>query len=656
MPIVTVGPQDSRHLEDIAGLLAGGKKVVVFTGAGISTNCGIPDFRSVDGLYSLIQSKYEAVSASLSTKRGSIKGKDLFDSSLWKDRISTSVFYTFIASLRKKVQEVRGTSTTHKFIRTLRDRRKLVRCYTQNIDGLESREDLSMDLELGKGHRRRFTKKVVEVPEATANALPATRLDRGCEVVQLHGDLDMVRCRICCKTSQWGITEQESFINGHTPECHQCMQQDRDRRDRGMRGTAIGTLRPNIVLYGEEHPSADLLSPITTHDLGLAPDILLIMGTSLKVHGLKVLIKEFAKAVHQKKNGKVIFVNLTKPASSTWDGIIDYWVDMDCDAWIKDVRKRRPGLWQAQGVLDLKVAKTNIPIPKMLPKPKTVKRSLSEVEDEKENIVQSKYFSGFNKSTSPASEERPREALSTLGALESTVIIPSSKPSILPASKKRRIRNSSTPEVLNSNVIQAVSKPSISASSKKRPREALSNLEASNLDIICTTSENQLRPASKKRRVEASSARDVLTQNDFVTPKKPLTSPAFKKKPREKKSAPIATAKDLTRTPSKSRSQPQTPFQLPTPPSSRRTQAAKHPSPGIASTIRVEIPETPSRRRRLDITIWEDEQTGTLVEDGEYEGTTHRSPKHKANDEVQLMSPPRAALGAQNRATTRKLF
>lgn len=42
MPIIEVGRQDNRQLQNIADVLATSKKVVVVTGAGISTSCGIP--------------------------------------------------------------------------------------------------------------------------------------------------------------------------------------------------------------------------------------------------------------------------------------------------------------------------------------------------------------------------------------------------------------------------------------------------------------------------------------------------------------------------------------------------------------------------------------------------------------------------------------
>lgn len=75
------------------------------------------------------------------------------------------------------------------------------------------------------------------------------------------------------------------------------------------------------------------------------------MGTSLRVHGLKVMIREFAKAVHT-KGGKVVFVNQTKPSESIWGDFIDYWVEWDCDEWVMDLRDRREDIWT--GVLEEK--------------------------------------------------------------------------------------------------------------------------------------------------------------------------------------------------------------------------------------------------------------------------------------------------------------
>ena len=314
-----------------------------------------------------------------------VKGKDLFDSTLWKDPCSTSVFYRFIASLRKKIrEEVKQTTPTHRFIRTLRDSKRLMRCYTQNIDGLETREGLCVDLSKGKGARARFTKKSISSPKFPARQVLGGDQNNGCEVVQLHGDLATLRCTSCQKTCGWEEDGREAMLlSGNAPECFSCTLQDQGRRNRGKRGTKIGVLRPNIVLYGEEHPSADAVSTITTHDLGFAPDALLIMGTSLHVHGLKVLVREFAKSVHARAGGKgkVIFVNLSRPSESVWKDIIDYWVCMDCDDWIGALKCHRPDLWHIQSELTPQVTKATC----KAAQPHSIKVAKPANEEEKEN-------------------------------------------------------------------------------------------------------------------------------------------------------------------------------------------------------------------------------------------------------------------------------
>lgn len=343
------------------------------------------DFRSKDGLYNLIpdqtptpmssmpstpaRSRYSSEeyfpsSQSSTSGRASVsppsklKGQDLFDASVWKNTHTTEVFYRFVASLRQKIRdEVKETSPTHKFIRTLRDGGRLMRCYTQNIDGLERRENLSMDLGHGKGTRKRFMKKVWEAPrpEAPQNS----DADGGCEVVPLHGDLEVLRCTLCLERSPWTEEMTARLLNGLAPECSVCARKSCDRQERGKRGVAVGSLRPNIVLYGEEHPSNQLLAPLVPFDLGSGPEILIIMGTSLKVHGLQKVVREFAKRIHARKDGKgkVIFVNRTKPAESVWENVIDSYVAMDCDDWVVDLKRRRQDLWWRQGELDLKATK-----------------------------------------------------------------------------------------------------------------------------------------------------------------------------------------------------------------------------------------------------------------------------------------------------------
>ncbi|KJZ78662.1 hypothetical protein HIM_02053 [Hirsutella minnesotensis 3608] len=343
-------------------------------------------------------------SASIKATLPNMKGKDLFDANIWADPIRTSVFYTFTTSLRQKIKSAEPTSS-HQFIRHLRDRGKLVRCYTQNIDQIEEKVGLSTSLKDGPGSRGRFSRrstattnqlnkmvdevadescsmqKVPEVEEpSSANSsqqsqaessdgsgVPATADDTsnsdmekmvakpqkreaprsGVECVFLHGSLELLRCFLCGRVCSWDDEEREAeTLAGLQPECPHCVGATAAREERGKRALGVGKLRPDIVLYGEEHPNSHLISPIVTHDLGLHPDMLLILGTSLRVHGLKVMVREFAKAVHS-RGGKVVFVNFTKPPESSWGDVIDYWVQWDCDAWVGDLQDKIPKMWQA---------------------------------------------------------------------------------------------------------------------------------------------------------------------------------------------------------------------------------------------------------------------------------------------------------------------
>ena len=100
--------------------------------------------------------------------------------------------------------------------------------------------------------------------------------------------------------------------------------------------------------------------------------MLIIMGTSLKVHGLKKLVKDFARSVHStgssassgsKKPCKVIFVNKTAPGSE-WSDIIDCHISGETDAWttkvIEDWKKMRPTDWEVQQTLVAGVGETSM--------------------------------------------------------------------------------------------------------------------------------------------------------------------------------------------------------------------------------------------------------------------------------------------------------
>ncbi|KAK0728707.1 DHS-like NAD/FAD-binding domain-containing protein [Lasiosphaeria miniovina] len=154
-------------------------------------------------------------------------------------------------------------------------------------------------------------------------------------------DLYRLRCINCPGTYCWNEDSRETETPG--PPCPGCTKILNARTAAGDRATAIGILRPDVQLYDEQDPRADSVSAIARHDRSLRPNVLLIMGTSLKTHGVRDLVKDIARVIHNRQAGKVVLVNLTKPAKS-WDGVIYYWVEWDCDAWVRDLMGRQPAL------------------------------------------------------------------------------------------------------------------------------------------------------------------------------------------------------------------------------------------------------------------------------------------------------------------------
>lgn len=80
-----------------------------------------------------------------------------------------------------------------------------------------------------------------------------------------------------------------------------------------------------------------MIAKTQAHDIKRKPDLLLVIGTSLQVHGLKLLVKSIARSIHATHNGKVVYVNKSKPALSQWSEMFDFWIEGDCDAWVNQV-------------------------------------------------------------------------------------------------------------------------------------------------------------------------------------------------------------------------------------------------------------------------------------------------------------------------------
>lgn len=278
-----------------------------------------------------------------------LKGKDMFDIASFIDPKIRPFFFKFIARLKESCDTAQP-SAAHKFFKHLSDRGLLLRGYTQNIDDLEEKVGLTVynpDVSSGHVFAQIGTKKRESIG-----------LESRPKFIHLHGTLRTVVCTVCRHKMEFDASFLESFSKGQYVECVQCRVRSEDRVSRGRRKTQCGMYRPDIVLYNEPHPMGDTISDFISLDLDTMPTTVIVMGTSLRVPGLKRLVKEMAKAVQRKRaiaperSGSIVYVNKTPASKGEWRTIFDAEFLGDCDDWV--------------GKLSAQMAKLEIKLPQPL--------------------------------------------------------------------------------------------------------------------------------------------------------------------------------------------------------------------------------------------------------------------------------------------------
>ncbi|GMM28971.1 NAD-dependent histone deacetylase [Martiniozyma asiatica (nom. inval.)] len=381
-------------LNNITKLISKSRKIMILTGAGISCNAGIPDFRSSDGLYNQNLNELANSDENQNLIGKTLKGKEMFDVSVYRSIETIKIFNIFIQNLYRQILKAKPTRTHH-FISKLNSKNKLIKCYTQNIDGIERQCGLNTSFSDSKW--------------------------QNIDVVQLHGDLHQLSCSNCKNKFEWGeIYEQDGsakrkrnyqreveLIKRQSPErqknlnalaegkgenvkakriyseladfltpstdldssillseseadseveiisdenvmteCPSCIANYEIKLSKGKRccESSIGIIRPNIVLYGENHPFAEVFAQGISKDLSKNPNLLLIFGTSLKVSGVKGMVRKISKKIHD-EGGKVVLVNKDPISNSSWKGYIDYQIMSDCDKFCEFVEGKMPKLF-----------------------------------------------------------------------------------------------------------------------------------------------------------------------------------------------------------------------------------------------------------------------------------------------------------------------
>lgn len=183
---------------------------------------------------------------------------------------------------------------------------RLMRLYTQNVDGIETS----------------LPPLATQVPLGHKGPWPRT--------IQLHGGLEKMVCQKCSHTSDF---RPELFQGPDPPLCPECTEKDTVRTNHaGKRSHGIGKLRPRIVLYNEYNPDEEAIGAVVTSDLRSRPDAVIVVGTSLKIPGVRRIVREMCGVVRGRKHGVTMWINQDSvPMGKEFEDCWDLIIKSDCD-------------------------------------------------------------------------------------------------------------------------------------------------------------------------------------------------------------------------------------------------------------------------------------------------------------------------------------
>ncbi|KAF9187231.1 NAD-dependent histone deacetylase sir2 [Haplosporangium sp. Z 11] len=237
-----------HSLQHVVDLLKSSQRIMVLTGAGVSVSCGIPDFRSPDGIYSRL------------AEFGLEDPSQMFDLRFFRRQPET--FYSFA----KEIFPSNFTpSPSHHFIKLIEDKGKLLRNYTQNIDTLEQKAGIQNVLHCHGSF-------------ATASCIRCKHQVPGNDIKDSIFKQEVAYCKVC-----------ETLDSNPNPTSRPKNQKSRAQRfssssseddDSGDEIDLKPLMKPDIVFFGESLPRE--FDEDLDQDRGEV-DLLIVMGSSLKV-------------------------------------------------------------------------------------------------------------------------------------------------------------------------------------------------------------------------------------------------------------------------------------------------------------------------------------------------------------------------------------
>jgi NAD-dependent histone deacetylase SIR2 len=271
--------QHINTIDDAAKLLKTRNKILVITGAGISTSLGIPDFRSKDtGFYASLRAM------------GMNEPEDVFDIFNFDDNPQT--FYSLAGEILPK--DSKAYTPTHAFIRALQDQDRLQTNYTQNIDNLEGFAGITPD-RLIQCHGSFATASCRDC----AHQIPGEAI---------FADIRAKKVAICTECEKRIASEAAAAVAAAAaaPPGEEPRKKTKQHRARSFDSSSEGSddeddniptpgvMKPDITFFGEDLPN-DFFTRFNDLDSETA-DLIIVIGTSMQVAPVAKIPDKIAQA------------------------------------------------------------------------------------------------------------------------------------------------------------------------------------------------------------------------------------------------------------------------------------------------------------------------------------------------------------------------
>lgn len=233
---------------------------------------------------------------------------------MYRDPDTTATFHEMVRSLSQQAKSAKPTAFHH-LIAALAAEGRLLRLYSQNVDGIETS----------------LKPLATQIPLPQKAPWPKT--------VLLHGGLEKMVCAKCNNVTDF---EPDLFHGPIPPACKACEEADQVRTQHaGKRSHGIGLLRPRMVLYNENGPDDEAIGSVTTADLRARPDAVIVVGTTLKVPGVRRITREMINTVRDRKDGYTVWINNEPvPKGPDLENCWDLVVQGPCDAVAREAALR----------------------------------------------------------------------------------------------------------------------------------------------------------------------------------------------------------------------------------------------------------------------------------------------------------------------------